>query len=140
MDPAIWAKAHGATVHFPLALALCSGVLDAAAFVLGERPLARDLHAAGYWMIVVGALGSVPAVMSGLLMTKGSLLGHGALRMHHLFVWPAFALLVAMAVWRACTGKRATRRMFAGYLVVAGIVAGLLSAAGYWGGEMMMAR
>lgn len=141
MDPAIWAQAHGATVHFPLALALGSGALDAAAFALGARPFSRDLHAAGYWMMVVGALGSVPAVVSGLLMTKGSLLGHGALRLHHLFVWPAFALLVALATWRVCTGQqRATRRMFAAYLVVVGLAAGLISAAGYWGGEMMIAR
>ena len=126
MDPTLWAKAHGATVHFPLAL--------------GARPLARDLHATGYWMMVLGALGSVPAVASGLFMTKGTLLGHGALRLHHLFVWPAFGLLVGLAVWRIATGTRATRRMFAGYLVVVGIAAGLMSAAGYWGGEMMIAR
>lgn len=140
MDPTVWAKAHGATVHFPLALALASGALDGAAFALGARPLARDLHAAGYWMMVLGALGSVPAVLSGLIMTKGTLLGHGALRLHHLFVWPAFGLLVALAVWRIATGTRAPRRMFAGYLVVVGLAAGLMSAAGYWGGEMMIAR
>jgi uncharacterized membrane protein len=140
MDATLWAKAHGATVHFPIALALASGALDVTAFLLGDRPLARDLHAAGYWMIVVGALGSVPAAISGLLMTKGSLLGHGALRMHHLFVWPAFALVVGLATWRAYAGRRATRRMFAGYLVAVAIAAGLMSAAGYWGGEMLIAR
>ena len=57
--------------------------------------MVRDLHAAGYWTMIGSALGSVPAVFSGLLMTKGSVLGHGALRMHHLFVWPAFALIIA---------------------------------------------
>ena len=140
MDPAIWAKVHGAAVHFPLALALGSGGLDAAAFALGTRPYARDLRAAGYWMMVVGALGSIPAVGSGLLMTRGSLLGHGALRMHHLFVWPAFGLLVGLAAWRVCTGQRATRRMFTGYLVMVGVAAGLMATAGYWGGEMMIGR
>ncbi|MDB6114686.1 MAG: putative rane protein [Lacunisphaera sp.] len=140
MDPAIWAQMHGATVHFPLALALGSGAVDATALALGTRPIARDLHAAGYWMMVGGALGSVPAVASGLLMTKGSLLGHGALRMHHLFVWPAFALLVALATWRVCTGRQATRPMLTGYLLAVGVAAALISAAGYWGGEMMIAR
>jgi hypothetical protein len=140
MDPTIWAKAHGATVHFPLALALGSGAIDAAALALGARPVARDLHVAGYWMMVGGALGSVPAVASGLLMTKGSLLGHGALRLHHLFVWPAFALLVALAIWRVGTGPVAPRRTFAVYLAVVAVAAGLVSAAGYWGGEMMIAR
>ena len=140
MDPNLWPKVHGAAVHFPLALALGSGLFDGAAFALGERPVARDLQTAGYWMIVLGALGSLPAVVSGLFMTKGSLLGHGALRMHHLFVWPAFALLVALAAWRVCSGQHATRRIFAGYLFAVGVAAALMTAAGYWGGEMMIAR
>jgi uncharacterized membrane protein len=138
MDATIWAKAHGAAVHFPIALALGSCALDAGAFALGERPLARDLHTAGHWMIGAGALGSLPAVISGLVMERGSMLGHGALRLHHLFVWPAFALIVGLAAWRMCTGRRATRPMFAAYLVVAALMAGLMSAAGYWGGEMMI--
>lgn len=140
MDAALWTKAHGATTHFPFALALCSGALDAAGFALAGRPVARDLHAAGYWTILLGALGSVPAVVSGLLMTKGSVLGHGALRMHHLFVWPAFALLVALATWRTLVGREAARPAFAGYLFAVGVAAGLMLAAGYWGGEMMIAR
>src|SRR5882757_6693034 len=110
MDSALWARVHGATGHFPLALALASGALDGAAFALGTRPLARDLHATGYWMMIAGALGSVPTVASGLVMTKGVLLGHGALRLHHLFVWPAFALLIGLAVWRVGTGRQAPRR------------------------------
>ena len=140
MDPTIWAKAHGATTHFPLALVLCSGALDAAGFALAGRPAGRDLHAAGYWTMLLGALGTVPAVFSGLLMTKGSLLGHGALRMHHWFVWPAFALIVGLATWRLLVGRLATRPMFAGYLLGVGVAAGLVLAAGYWGGELMIAR
>jgi uncharacterized membrane protein len=140
MDTVLWAKAHGATTHFPFALALCSALFDAAAFVLVGRPIVRELHAAGYWTILLGALSSVPAVVSGLVMTRGSLLGHGALRMHHLFAWPAFALLVGLATWRAFVGQQTTRRVFAGYLVAVGFAAGLISATGYWGGEMMIAR
>jgi uncharacterized membrane protein len=140
MEPALWAKAHGAAVHFPIALAFGSGLLDTAGFALGERPLARELHGGGYWTILIGALGSVPAVISGLVMTKGSWLGPGALRLHHVFVWPAFALLVGLAVWRVGTGARAPRRTFAVYLAATGLMIGLMSAAGYWGGEMVVAR
>jgi uncharacterized membrane protein len=140
MEPMIWAKLHGATTHFPLALMLCSAAADAASFVLGERPLARELQAVGYWTILLGALGSVPAVFSGLVMTKGSVLGHGALRWHHLFVWPAFALLVALATWRVCIARGVTRRVFGVYLTVVVVASGLISAAGYWGGELMIAR
>src|SRR4051812_38108426 len=117
MDPVIWPKVHGAAVHFPLALALGSGMFDAAAFALGSRPVARDLQSAGFWMIVLGALGSIPAVVSGLFLTKGGLLGHGALRMHHLFVWPAFALLIGLAAWRVWTRPRAGGGMSAAYLL-----------------------
>src|SRR5438132_3453561 len=97
LDPNLWAKMHGAATHFPFALTLCSGACDATGLALAGRPVVRGLHSAGYWTMLCGAAGSVPAVFSGLLMTRGSLLGHGALRMHHLFVWPAFALVMALA-------------------------------------------
>jgi uncharacterized membrane protein len=140
MDPNLWAKAHGATTHFPLALALCSAACDAAGFALARRPIGRDLRAAGYWTMTLGALGTVPAVLSGLLMTKGTLLGHDALRLHHMFVWPAFALLIALGTWRVLQDQSATRRAFVGYLALACVAAGLMTTAAYWGGEMMLAQ
>lgn len=140
MDTSLWAKAHGATTHFPIALAMVSVVFDGAGFIVAGRPVARDLHAVGYWTVLIGAIGSIGAVASGLLMTKGSVLGHDTLRMHHLFVWPAFGLLVALATWRAVVGRRLTRRMLGGYLAMVVVMTGLMSAAGYYGGEMMIAR
>lgn len=139
MDPTVWPKVHGAAVHFPIALALGSSAVDFAALLLGARRGAHELRLAGRWMLIGGALGSVPAVVSGLMLTQGGVLGHGALRMHHLFVWPAFALLVALATWRLIVGETISRRAFAGYLVVAALAAGLIAAAGYWGGELLIA-
>lgn len=139
MDPNLWAKAHGASTHFPLALALCSVACDAASGVLARRPIATELRAAGYWTMILGAMGTVPAVLSGLLLTKGTLLGHDALRLHHVFVWPAFALLVALGAWRALQGRAATpHRVFAGYLLLSFIAAGLVATAAFWGGELML--
>jgi len=141
MDSNLWAKAHGATTHFPLALALCSAACDAAGFALERKPIGSGLKAAGYWTMILGAVGTVPAVLSGLLMTKGTVLGHDALRLHHLFVWPAFALLVALGTWRALHGRSATpRRVFAGYLMLASVAAGLMTTAAYWGGELILSR
>jgi uncharacterized membrane protein len=140
MNVGFWTKIHGAATHFPIALTLCSAALDAAGFALASRPLGRDLNVAGYWTMILGALGSVPAVISGLVMTKGVVLGHGAVRMHHLFAWPAFALLVALATWRALLGRQTAHNRFAGYLTGVICAAGLISAAGYWGGEMLIAR
>src|SRR5580700_790457 len=121
MDPTIWAKAHGATTHFPMALALCSAAFDAAGFALVRKPIGNDLRAAGYWTMIFGAMGTVPAVLSGLLMTKGRVLGHDALRLHHLFVWPAFALLVALGTWRLVQGRQAPPRALAPYLALAAL-------------------
>ena len=139
MDTSLWAKAHGATTHFPIALALVSAVCDGAGLIAGGRPVARELQAAGRWTMVAGALGSVGAVASGLLLTKGSVLGHDTLRMHHLFVWPAFTLLVALATWRLAAGRAPTRRALAAYLTVTVVMAGLVAAAGYYGGETIVA-
>lgn len=138
MDSLFWAQLHGATTHFPVACILCSGASDAAGFALSQRPVGRDLHVVGYWTMLAAAAGSVPAVASGIMMTRGSILGHGALRSHHLFVWPSFALLVALAVWRVLAGARANRRAIASYLALVAVTTCLVSAAGYWGGELML--
>jgi uncharacterized membrane protein len=140
MNGDFWAKVHGATVHFPIALVLCSGVLDLLGFLFPAFAGRRGLHAAAHWTLLLGALGTVPAVASGLAMSKGVMLGHGLVRFHHLFVWPAFALIVGLAAWRVLGTDPVERRMPASYLVVVGIAAVLVTGAGYWGGEMMLAR
>src|ERR1700722_18975228 len=138
MDSENWAKMHGATVHFPIALILCSGTLDALGLFFPVPAIRRGLHAAGYWTVILGAAGTVPAVVSGLVMSKGVMLGHDTLRLHHRFAWPAFTLIVGLATWRALAGDFAARRAPAGYLVAAGLAAILVMATGYYGGEMVL--
>ncbi len=128
---------HGAAVHFPIALVLGSLALDAAAF-MAPGSVRAGLHAAGHWMIVLAAAGTLPAVASGLFLTHGTLLGHGDLRRHHLFVWPAFALIVAAATWRLQGREPASARPAAGYLASVGLAAGLVMAAGYTGGKLLL--
>jgi mono/diheme cytochrome c family protein len=65
-------------------------------------------------------------------------LGHEAELFHHLFVWPAFALLVGLGAWRALVGDKASPRGFAIYLAVLFLTAGLMAGAGYWGGELIL--
>jgi len=139
IDPSLWPKLHGASVHFPLALAMAAALFDGLG-VAWPKSSARkaQLHAAGYFTIILGALGTFPAVLSGLFMTKGEVLGHDALLFHHLFVWPAFAMLVGLGVWRAYVGEEASPRSFAVYVVVQFLTAGLMAGAGYWGGELIL--
>jgi uncharacterized membrane protein len=131
---------HGATVHFPIALVLFSFTLDGAGYAFSKLAMRRGLHSAGYWSMLLGAAGTVPAVVSGLVMTKGVLLGHDTLRVHHLFAWPTFALIVGIAIWRALGRGSTNERPSLGYVVAVGIAAVLISATGYWGGEMVVGR
>jgi uncharacterized membrane protein len=139
IDPTLWPKLHGASTHFPVALAMAAALFEGlGALWPKSSPRKAQLHAAGYFTIILGALGTFPAVLSGLFMTKGRVLGHDAELFHHLFVWPAFALLVALGVWRALVGEKASSRGFSIYLTVLLITAGLMAGAGYWGGELIL--
>jgi len=136
-----WAKIHGASTHLPLALAGCSWLFDMAGFALVRRPTGQQLNLVGYWTMLLAGLGTFPAVASGLLMTKGEVLDHDLVLFHHLFVWPAFVLLVGLATWRAIVGATTTqRRAFCYYLAVSFTAAVLVAGAGYWGGEMLLAN
>src|SRR5471030_3091969 len=99
IDPTIWPKLHGASTHFPMALAMAAALFDGLGYFWpGSAARKAQLHAAGYFTIILGALGTFPAVLSGLFMTRGVTMGHDALLAHHLFVWPAFAGLVGLGV------------------------------------------
>ena len=139
IDPTLWPKLHGASVHFPIALAMTAALFDGLGVVWPKpSPRKAQFHAAGYFTIILAALGTFPAVLSGLFMTKGVIWGHDALLFHHLFVWPAFAGLVGLGVWRALVGDKASPRSFAVYLTVQFLTAGLMAGAGYWGGELLL--
>ena len=139
IDPALWPKLHGASTHFPVAMAMAAALFDGLGFIWPKSsPRKAQLQAAGYFTIILGALGTFPAVLSGLFMTKGETLGHDALLFHHLFVWPAFAGLVGLGSWRAVMENRASTRSFGVYLIILFITAGLMAGAGYWGGELIL--
>ena len=134
MDSGLWARLHGAAIHFPVALSIFATICDTAALCFWSRPPATRLLAAGGYALYFGACGSIPAVISGLVVTRGNLWGHDALRWHHLFVWPAWALLIGLAVWRLLRSGEPTRREHAISLSGVWLMAGLMSGAGHWGG------
>src|SRR5580698_10733002 len=134
MPPATWSRMHGAAVHFPIALVLCSLALESLACLPASPERRRGLRSAGYWTLLLGAASTVPAVVSGLVMTKGVMLGHDALRLHHLFAWPAFAVIIGTATWRVLADDLAGRKTALAYLAAVGLGAMLVLAAGYWGG------
>lgn len=129
---------HGASTHFPIALVLTSMFLDLLGHVWPSQDRRHELRSAGFFLIVLAALSSFGAVLSGLVISKWEIAGTGLTAKHHLFVWPAFALMIALAVWRIVVGKKASRRGFSIYLCVMALVSVLISLAGYWGGEMLI--
>jgi uncharacterized membrane protein len=137
IEPSIWSKLHGASTHFPIALMLVSAFCDGASLLCRNAHWRRNLRSTATVTIVLGALGSYAAVGTGLIMTRWQFWGHGTLLHHHQFVWPAFALMVGLATWRMVKLRSTSQRPAVLYLVLMLLAAGLMSGAGYWGGELL---
>jgi uncharacterized membrane protein len=138
MNQTFWARMHGGATHFPFTLLLLSVLFDHAAFWWRSESRRRELHAVGFYSLIVAAAASPFAVLSGLAMSKGIIWGNGAMKFHHLFIWPAFGLLIGLAVWRLVARGHASTHTSGAYLVLATIAAGAMMGAGYWGGEMVI--
>jgi uncharacterized membrane protein len=141
MDNSLWVKMHGGTTHFPIALVVASTLFDLAGLLVPDNPAKSrwaGFRAAGFYTLILGALGSFGAVLSGLVISHGEILGHGNLAHHHTFLWPAFGLLLGLAVWRVVVGNHASQRAFKIYLAASVVTCGLMGAAGYWGGELLL--
>lgn len=138
MDTSLWIKLHGGITHFPIALMIASVFFDLAGTVWRREPQRGELRKAGFLTLILGAVACFGAILSGLLLTNWETMGAGSMARHHEFVWPAFALIVGLAVWRLVMQERATRRAFGIYLTLSVAAAAFMAAAGYWGGELLL--
>jgi uncharacterized membrane protein len=138
MNSLFWERAHGGLTHFPIALIFAAAFFDTLAFFRQRPAKRRDFKAVGYWLVILGALGAFGAVFSGLVLSKWTIGGTGAVLRHHLFVWPAFALIVGLATWRFLVGNNPSRWGFALYLATMIVACALIGAAGFFGGEMLL--
>ena len=133
-----WDKLHGAMTHFPIALLLFSTACDLVSVMFKKLPFARGLRLVSFYGLAVGALASLGAVISGIALTNGDMWGRGDFGWHHRFVWPAFGLLVALAVWRLVVRDATSRFGLCLYLILMLLASGLIAAAGYFGGELVL--
>jgi mono/diheme cytochrome c family protein len=138
MNPLFWQRIHGGSTHFPIVLLLASAVFDFVAWRARDEALRRGLHTAGFGSALVGLLGGIGAVIAGLIMTRGRMLGSGFEKLHHLFVWPALASSFVFAGWRLFRGGRIPERGLGIYLVGMSLASALMVGAGYSGGEMLL--
>jgi uncharacterized membrane protein len=140
MNQTLWARMHGGATHFPIASLIVSVVFDYAGFWWRNESGRREFRAFGFYSLLIAAAASPVAVISGIALSKGKLMGNGDLLLHHLFIWPAFSLLVGLAVWRLVMRERASRRAAKCYLMLVTIAAVAMMGAGYWGGEMIIGK
>lgn len=138
MQPSFWRHVHGGSTHLPIVLLLASVLFDLIAWRSRDETLRRGLHAAGFGSAIVGLLGGLGAVLAGLALTHGRIVGGGWEKFHHLFVWPAFGLSALLVGWRIWRGGRILSR-FGIYLAGLGAASMLMLGAGYSGGEMLLA-
>ena len=140
MNSLFWSRAHGGATHFPIVLILGATLFDLLAFFSPPSATRREFNAIGYWLVILGALGSFGAVFTGLALSKWTVGGTGLILRHHLFVWPAFTAIVGAATWRLVVGRQPSRRGFAIYLCAMGVTCALIGGAGFFGGELLLGR
>lgn len=133
-----WDKVHGGMTHFPIALLLFSATCDFAAVAFWKLPFAQGLRIVGYYGLIGAALGSVGAVTSGIALANGVVWGRGDLLLHQRFVWPAFGLLIGLAVWRLVVRDAMSIPGRCLYLILMALASGCVAAAGYFGGELLL--
>jgi uncharacterized membrane protein len=140
MNQIFWARMHGGATHFPIALLMISVVFDHAGFWWRNEFRRREFRAMGFYSLLIAAAASPAAVLSGIALSKGTLMGSGMLALHHYFVWPAFGFLIGLAVWRLVVRERASRRAGGCYLALASLTLVSMMTAGFWGGEMIIGK
>jgi uncharacterized membrane protein len=121
-----WANIHPATVHFPIALFIVAGMVEA----LNLRRRRERLSAAVDVMVVAGAAGAVIAATFGWVHT-GLWLGGDAAMQWHRWIGTSLAFIGALAAWLAIRDGGRTGLRIALLILVAGA-----AVQGYLGGEI----
>ncbi len=70
---------HGGATHFSIALLLVSVLFDHSGFWWREEQRRREFRAFGFYSLLIAAAASPAAVISGIALSKGILLGTGVL-------------------------------------------------------------
>jgi uncharacterized membrane protein len=128
-----WPRLHAALNDLPAALLLVAVLFDLAASALG-RPA---LRVAGFWMLVVGAVGGALAVVSGLQAEEHIAHGeavHRVMETHERLGLITLGIFAVLALWRILRESRmgGTERAIALALSLGGL-ASLLATAAYGG-------
>ena len=137
---ALWQHLHGASVHFPIALLLVAVAFDLGAIVFKKE----SWRTVGFWSFLLGALSTLPAILSGLSGVYGWF--HietvydptGAhLLQHRNAGLIGGGLSLALSLWRTAVRDRLKGGAWILWLVLAVAAAGVIGFAGFRGGGVI---
>ena len=141
-DPiGLWQHLHGATTHFPIALAIASLAFDLGA-VLFKKDVWRTV---GFWLVMGAAVACVPAIASGLYYIYADAKGLANVEAmgdvttvtnHRNVSLVAGSLLIFLALWRAAAKDSLNKKALAVYLILAVLMVSGIGYAGYLGGYL----
>jgi uncharacterized membrane protein len=111
-------------------------------FELGGVIFKRDdWRIAGFWCIILGALATIPAVLSGLSGGNGWFGGEwsnreysSSLGRHRTLALIASAVALVLAIWRVVRRDKLRGPELMIYIVLLGATVGVITVAGYLGG------
>lgn len=131
-----WTRLHAALNDLPAALLLAAVLFDLLAAAT-RRPGFRQ---AGFWTLMLGALGGAAAVLSGLQAEESIDHGdavHQVMETHELLAFVTLGIFGLLAVWRLVRETRMgnTERSLALGLSLGGL--GVLIAAAVYGGRLV---
>lgn len=124
---------HPMLVHFPIALLFASVALDWAGFWLGHAGLTR----AGFYTLVLGALGAGVAALSGPDHATGGPAVVALLVSHQSFALLTVALAVSLTAVRFFAADGISGPWALGYLACTLALLAVVSLTGYYGGELV---
>jgi uncharacterized membrane protein len=100
-----WPRLHAALNDLPAALLLVAVLFD----LLGAATRRPGFRQAGFWTLIVGALGAAAAVLSGLQAEESIDHGdavHRVMETHELLAFVTLGIFGVLALWRIVREKR----------------------------------
>jgi uncharacterized membrane protein len=143
---ALWQHLHGASTHFPIVLLLVAIGFDIGAILFKKE----SWRTVAFWCFLVGALSTLPSVLSGLSGMNGWLgvtekekwyveagsKGEAFLLRHRNLALISGGASLLLALWRTLAKDRLRGGVFYAWLILAIAVAGGIGFVGFLGGAI----
>ncbi len=128
---------HPMLVHFPIALLLWGFIADVASMLFKKEAC---LSKTGFYLLLIGTLTSLSALISGLLFTSEMQGAAGAIKeTHELFAWMTVGtalVAAAIRIYIVSQKKELISLRWIGFIVY-GLATIMVSITGFYGGTLV---